>query len=131
MKECMDFLEKSDDAHLALAEEADLDEIDEGREAAWEDLDSLVSSIDNANDLVPTNIWPRLVRFIRQEHGDTFQRIAPTMQEGALTVTATAIANNPKANTAVSSPLLKEQSQRLKMHSYSYKTTFRCPNGSH
>lgn len=112
MKECMDFLEKTDDEHRAeqqkAAESKKVDDvteedIDDGREAAWEDLDSLVSSIDNANDLVPTKIWPRLVRFIRRDNLHAFARIEEMMRSGALTVTATAIANNPKANTAVPS----------------------------
>ncbi|KAJ2382842.1 hsp70 nucleotide exchange factor fes1 [Coemansia sp. RSA 2559] len=81
MVECMDAVEHAD---------TPLD----AKEIALDDLEMLVENIDNACNLGPLNMWPRLIaRYTDAE---------PAIRSGALWVSGTAVQHNPKSQKAFS-----------------------------
>ncbi|KAJ1728588.1 hsp70 nucleotide exchange factor fes1 [Coemansia biformis] len=82
MTECLDAVEHS---------ETPL----EAREIALDDLEMLVENIDNASNIQPLGLWPRLIKL----YGDA----EPSVRIGALWVSGTAVQHNPKAQAAFSS----------------------------
>ncbi|KAJ2801320.1 hsp70 nucleotide exchange factor fes1 [Coemansia guatemalensis] len=82
MTECLDAVEHS---------ETPL----EAREIALDDLEMLVENIDNANNLEPLGLWPRLIKL--------FDSSQPSVRVGALWVSGTAVQNNPNAQARFSS----------------------------
>ncbi|PIA15586.1 Fes1-domain-containing protein [Coemansia reversa NRRL 1564] len=66
----------------------------EAREIALDDLEMLVENIDNANNLEPLGMWPRLIKL--------FDSSDPSIRVGALWVSGTAVQNNPKAQAKFS-----------------------------
>ncbi|KAJ2355490.1 hsp70 nucleotide exchange factor fes1 [Coemansia sp. RSA 2618] len=79
MTECMDAVEHP---------ETPLD----AREIALDDLEMLVENIDNASNLEPLGLWPRLMAL----YGDA----EPSVRIGALWVSGTAVQHNPNAQKA-------------------------------
>ncbi|KAJ1988398.1 hsp70 nucleotide exchange factor fes1 [Dimargaris cristalligena] len=61
----------------------------EAKEIAFEDLELLVSHIDNANNLVPLQLWGPLM--------DLLQDPDPRMRSNAAWILGTSLQNNPKA----------------------------------
>ncbi|KAJ2083718.1 hsp70 nucleotide exchange factor fes1 [Coemansia sp. RSA 988] len=82
MTECLDAIEHSETPLEAC-------------EIALDDLEMLVENIDNANNLEPLGLWPRLIRL--------FDSKEPSIQVGALWVSGTAVQNNPNAQKKFSS----------------------------
>ncbi|KAJ2687275.1 hsp70 nucleotide exchange factor fes1 [Coemansia spiralis] len=82
MTECMDAVESS---------ETPL----EAREIALDDLEMLVENIDNACNLNPLALWPRLIAL--------YDSPESSIRVGALWVSGTAVQHNPKAQAAFSS----------------------------
>ncbi|KAI8325200.1 Fes1-domain-containing protein, partial [Martensiomyces pterosporus] len=82
MAECMDAVEHS---------ETPL----EGREIALDDLEMLVENIDNASNLEPLGLWPRVLKLYADPE--------PSVRTGALWVSGTAVQHNPAAQKAFSS----------------------------
>ncbi|KAJ1663645.1 hsp70 nucleotide exchange factor fes1 [Coemansia sp. RSA 1813] len=81
MTECMDSVEHADTPL-------------EAKEVALDDLEMLVENIDNACNLGPLNMWPRLIaRYTDAE---------PAVRSGVLWVSGTAVQHNPKAQQAFS-----------------------------
>ncbi|KAJ2476321.1 hsp70 nucleotide exchange factor fes1 [Coemansia sp. RSA 2131] len=64
----------------------------EAREVALDDLEMLVENIDNASNLEPLNLWPRLLQL--------YSDAAPSVRIGALWVSGTAVQHNPNAQKA-------------------------------
>ncbi|KAJ1775243.1 hsp70 nucleotide exchange factor fes1 [Coemansia sp. RSA 2440] len=64
----------------------------EAREVALDDLEMLVENIDNASNLEPLNLWPRLLNL--------YNDAAPSVRIGALWVSGTAVQHNPNAQKA-------------------------------
>ncbi|KAJ2851833.1 hsp70 nucleotide exchange factor fes1 [Coemansia brasiliensis] len=79
MTECMEAVENP---------ETPLD----AREIALDDLEMLVENIDNAQNLEPLNLWPRIIKL--------FADPEPSIRIGALWVGGTAVQHNPKAQLA-------------------------------
>ncbi|KAJ2782800.1 hsp70 nucleotide exchange factor fes1 [Coemansia javaensis] len=75
---------------MAAAEDAAA--ASEGREVALDNLELLVENIDNAANLGPLGLWPRLVAL----YGDA----AAGVRTGALWVSGTAVQHNPRAQAA-------------------------------
>ncbi|KAJ2598092.1 hsp70 nucleotide exchange factor fes1 [Coemansia sp. RSA 1804] len=66
----------------------------EAKAVALDDLEMLVENIDNAINLAPLGLWPRLMALYKDEE--------QTVRSGALWVSGTAVQNNPKAQLAFS-----------------------------
>ncbi|KAJ1659567.1 hsp70 nucleotide exchange factor fes1, partial [Dispira simplex] len=64
----------------------------EAREIAFENLELLVSHIDNANNLVPLGLWEPLLGLLKDP--------VPEIRSNAALVCGTSIQNNPKAQAA-------------------------------
>ncbi|KAJ2719408.1 hsp70 nucleotide exchange factor fes1 [Coemansia sp. Benny D115] len=79
MTECLDALEHPETPLNA-------------REIALDDLEMLVENIDNASNLQPLQLWPRIAKLYK----DPF----PTVRSGALWVSGTAVQHNPNAQKA-------------------------------
>ncbi|KAJ1644926.1 hsp70 nucleotide exchange factor fes1 [Coemansia erecta] len=79
MTECLDAIENKDTPLKA-------------REIALDDLEMLVENIDNASNLQPLGLWPRIIRL--------FEDPEPSVREGALWVSGTAVQHNPSAQKA-------------------------------
>ncbi|PVU90277.1 hypothetical protein BB559_000109 [Furculomyces boomerangus] len=82
MQECMDAIEN-------------LDYSVEDREVEFDNLEMLIEQIDNAGNLEPLGLWPRIIAQL--ESTETEMRL------GALWVIGTAVQHNPKAQAAFSS----------------------------
>ncbi|KAJ1839073.1 hsp70 nucleotide exchange factor fes1, partial [Coemansia sp. RSA 2708] len=82
MTECMDAAEHAD---------TPLD----AREIALDDLEMLVENIDNACNLQPLGLWPRILAL--------FADSEPSVRTGALWISGTAVQHNPKAQAAFAS----------------------------
>jgi len=61
----------------------------EERLIAWDELEMLIESLDNANDLTPLKLWPDIIAHFRDSEPETVTQ--------ALWVCGTAIQNNPKS----------------------------------
>ncbi|KAJ2556830.1 hsp70 nucleotide exchange factor fes1 [Coemansia sp. RSA 1933] len=81
MTECMDAVEHADTPV-------------EAKEVALDDLEMLVENIDNACNLGPLNMWPRLIA--------CYTDAQQVVRSGALWVSGTAVQHNPKAQQAFS-----------------------------
>ncbi|KAJ1959653.1 hsp70 nucleotide exchange factor fes1 [Dipsacomyces acuminosporus] len=67
----------------------------ESREVALDDLEMLVENIDNASNLEPLGLWPRLLKLYADRE--------PSIRTGALWVSGTAVQHNPNAQKAFES----------------------------
>ncbi|KAJ2673516.1 hsp70 nucleotide exchange factor fes1 [Coemansia sp. RSA 1085] len=67
----------------------------DAREVALDDLEMLVENIDNAQNLEPLALWPRIIGL--------FAAPEPSIRIGALWVAGTAVQHNPKAQSAFTS----------------------------
>ncbi|KAJ1960618.1 hsp70 nucleotide exchange factor fes1 [Dispira parvispora] len=64
----------------------------EAREIAFENLELLVSQVDNANNLVPLGMWEPLLKLLKDPE--------PQIRSNAALICGTSIQNNPKAQAA-------------------------------
>jgi len=71
----------------------------EQKDIAWDNLELLVESLDNANDLEPLKLWPRILAFISMTH----ENATTNDRRLAAWVIGTAIQNNDKSLAQVSS----------------------------
>ncbi|KAI9504734.1 armadillo-type protein [Coemansia spiralis] len=67
----------------------------EAQEIALDDLEMLVENIDNACNIEPLNLWPRIIAL--------YTHSEPGVRSGALWVSGTAVQHNPKAQSAFAS----------------------------
>ncbi|KAJ1673209.1 hsp70 nucleotide exchange factor fes1, partial [Spiromyces aspiralis] len=79
IQECMDVVE-------------DLKSTLENKEIALENLEMFVENIDNAANLAPLGLWPRILGQLKSPE--------PTIRAGAAWVCGTAVQHNPKAQKA-------------------------------
>ncbi|KAJ1821411.1 hsp70 nucleotide exchange factor fes1, partial [Coemansia sp. RSA 2599] len=79
MTECLDAVEHKDTPLSA-------------REIALDDLEMLVENIDNASNLQPLGLWPRIIKL--------YEDPEPSIREAALWVSGTAVQHNPNAQKA-------------------------------
>lgn len=64
------------------------------KRVAFEDLEMLLGSIDNANNLEPLQLWTRLIAQLDHEEAE--------LRKGAAWCAGTAVENNPRAQERVS-----------------------------
>ncbi|KAJ1878439.1 hsp70 nucleotide exchange factor fes1 [Coemansia sp. RSA 1722] len=62
------------------------------REIALDDFEMLAENIDNASNIQPLNLWPRIIAL--------YQDPEPTIREAALWISGTAVQHNPNAQKA-------------------------------
>lgn len=77
----------------------------EARQIALDDLEMLVEHIDNASNLEPLGLWPRLKRLF----GDP----EPSIRSASLWVSGTALQHNPKAQQAFSNHQMLAEVQKI------------------
>jgi hsp70-interacting protein len=88
MKNCMAVISAADSTHDAKL-------------TAFDELELLVESIDNAKDLGPLGLWPGLVKCLQSPPGH-HEAESDEIKFAALWVMGTAVQNTPSVKKAVS-----------------------------
>jgi hypothetical protein len=80
----------------------------DSRLAALDELELLVEQVDNANDLQPLKMWPRLIHLLQTDN-------EPEIRTNVAWVIGTAVQNNPTAQADVINFLFNPTSSKRPM----------------